>query len=245
MIRRGICFHVLNPTDLPATPGSDVVGNIIKVGRKVRQYQVGDRVAALVRTGGNARYISLPEENLVQVPRSCDSAEAACMVSTYMTAYQSLRMVTKDKFALNDKRILITGGIEPVGQALIQLCFRAGAEEVYATAPDHRHRYIKNVLGAKPLQVDPKHWLPTIEGSMDIVFDGTCYDSLESPSASLKKDGILVCLGMSALLTREKPGVFGAPISAYWAKFKGQIMSNTKSYEVWESFSDNKDAYKV
>eukprot|EP00934_Nitzschia_sp_Nitz4_P003461 Nitzschia sp. Nitz4//scaffold52_size167869//56335//57796//NITZ4_002270-RA/size167869-snap-gene-0.223-mRNA-1//-1//CDS//3329554017//3451//frame0 len=245
LIRRGVCFNVINPTDLPATPGMDVVGNIVAVGREVTNFKAGDRVAALVRTGGNARYVSVPATSLVEVPRSCDAAEAVCMVSTYMTAYQALRLVTKDNFTLNGKRVLITGGIEPVGQALIQLCFRAGADEIYATAPNHRHRYVKTVLGAHPLPVDPKLWLDSIEGSLDIVFDGTCYDSLESPTASLRSDGALICVGMSALLNREKSGVFGAPISAWYAKLKGQLMFNTKSYEVWDSFLENKDAYKL
>lgn len=245
MIRRGVCFEIINPTDLPATPGMDLVGNIIAIGGRVKRFKIGDRVAALCRTGGNARYVVLREEDLVQVPRSCDSAEAVCMVSTYMTAYQSLRMVTRDNFSLDGKRVLVTGGIEPVGQALIQLCFRAGAEEIFATAPTHRHRYIKTVLGAHPLPIDPTSWLDDVRGSMDIVFDGTCYDSLESPSASLKPNGTLVCLGMSALLNRETTGLFGAPIAAYWAKLKGQLMSNSKSYEVWDSFLENKDAYKL
>lgn len=245
LLRRGINFSVMSSINLPATPGSDAVGFIIQVGEKVRQYKVGDRVAALVRTGGNARYISVPATSLVHVPRSCDTAEAACMISTYMTAYQSLRMGTKNQFTLNGKKVLITGGIEPVGQALIQLCFRSGAEEVYATAPAHRHKYVRSVLGAHPLPVQPEDWLPTTKGLMDIVFDGACHDSLESPYASLKDDGVLVCVGMSALLNREQPGVFGAPISAYWAKVKGQLMSNTECYEVWDSFNSNKEAYKV
>ena len=80
---------------------------------------------------------------------------------------------------------------------------------------------------------------------MDIVFDGTCHDSLDSPYASLKSDGILVSVGMSALLTRGRPGILGAPISAYWARFKGQFFSNIKSYEVWESFNENKDGFKL
>jgi NADPH:quinone reductase-like Zn-dependent oxidoreductase len=244
MLRRGVCLQVMDPVCLPATPGGDVVGYILKIGEKVRHFTVGDRVATLVRTGGNARYISVPAVNLVQVPRSCDSAEAACMVSTYMTAYQALRMVTKDQFTLSGKRILVTGGIEPCGQALIQLCFRAGAEEVFATAPDHRHRYVKSVLGAQPLPVHPKDWSPTIKGKMDIVFDGACHD-VDSTYASLKSDGVLVVVGMSALLCQEQLGVFGAPITAYWTKLKGHLMTNTKSYEVWDSFNANKEAFKV
>ena len=245
LIRSGFSFNLINPTSLPATPGSDVVGNIIKLGKKARQFQVGDRVACLVRTGGNARYISVPQEDLVEVPRSCDSAEAACMVSTYSSAYQALRIVTNDEFTLNDKTILVTGGIEPIGQALIQLCARAGAQEIYATAPVHRHRYVKSVLGAKPLPMQPDEWLETTKGSMDIVFDITCHDVQESPRASLKSDGVVVSIGMSALMRKEKQGVFGAPISAYWEKLKGQLLPNTKSYEVWKSFNDDKDAFKV
>jgi NADPH:quinone reductase-like Zn-dependent oxidoreductase len=245
MMRRGICFGVVNPIGVPATPGMDVVGIIVSVGEGVTSFNVGDRVAALVRTGGNARYINVPESDLVEVPKNCDAAEAVCMVSTFMTAYQSLRLVTNDTFILNDKRILITGGIEPVGQALIQLCFRAGAKEIYATAPNHRHRYVRTVLGARPLPVDPALWLETVKGTMDIVFDGTCYDTFESATASLNEDGTMISLGMSALLNREKPGVLGAPLTAYWAKLKSQIMSNSTSYEVWESFVSNKDAYKL
>ena len=238
---------VTEPVELPATPGSDVVGNIVKVGLKVKRFKVGDRVASLVRTGGNARYISVPVSNLVEVPRSCDAAEAACMVSTFMTAYQAIRMVTKDQFTLNGKRILITGGIEPVGQALIQLCSRAGADSIYATAPEHRHRYIKSVLGATPLPLEPKDWLPATKGAMDVVFDGSCHDGLDSPYASLKKDGILVCVGMSALLGQQggNPGVLGAPISAYWTKLKGSLLSNVQTYEVWERFQTNRDEFKV
>lgn len=244
-IRRGIGFEVINPTGLPTTPGMDLVGTIMAVGESVKGFKVGDRVAALVRTGGNARYAHVPQSDLVEVPKACDAAEAVCMVSTFMTAYQCLRLVTNDNFTLNGKRILITGGIEPVGQALIQLCVRAGATEIYATAPDHRHRYLKTVLGACPLPVNPKSWLDSIKGTMDIVFDGTCYDNLESVSASLNKNGTLISVGMSSLLKREKPSVLGAPLSAYWVKLKSQIMSNSQSYEVWNSFVANKDGYKL
>jgi NADPH:quinone reductase-like Zn-dependent oxidoreductase len=242
MVRKGVAFE---SGEFPITPGVDVVGNIVKCGHKVRSFYVGDRVAALVRIGGNARYICVPEDDLVEVPWSCDAAEATCMVSTYMTAYQALRMVTNDNFSLDGKRILITGGIEPVGQALVQLCLRANAGEVYATAPQFRHRYVKGVLGVNPLPPDPKDWLPAIKGRMDIVFDGTCQDDFSSSYSALKRNGILVCLGMSALLSRESPGFFGAPISAYWARFKGNLLPNTKFYDLWESFATKKNAFKV
>ena len=214
-LRKGVSFESL---EFPLTPGTDVVGSIIKCGSKVETFKVGDRVAALVLFGGNARYISVPMTSLVEVPRSCDAAEAVCMVSTYMSAYQALKMVTKDGFSLEGKCILITGGIEPIGQALVQLCVQAGASEIYATAPIMRHKYVKSVLGVKPLAPEPEDWSPVTKERMDVVFDGTC----QSPYCALRNDGVMVCLGLSALMNRESAGIFGAPLSAYWARLKGK-----------------------
>lgn len=242
MLRKGVAFET---GDLPLTPGMDIVGNIITCGKKVRSVYVGDRVATLVRVGGNARYISVPASTLVEVPRSLDAAEAACMVSTYLAAYQCIRKVTNDSFSLEGKRVLITGSMEPVGQALVQLCLRAGALEIYATAPTLRHRYVKSVLGVHPLPPDPADWLPLVQGKMHFVFDGACQDDLSSPYGALRNDGVLLCLGMSSLLSRETPGVFGAPLSAYWARIKGQLLPNSIVYDVWESFLQDRNSYKL
>ena len=238
MVRNGVSFESV---EFPATPGVDVVGNIIKCGQKVTSFKVGDRVAALVKFGGNARYISVPESYLVEVPRSCEASEAVCMISTYMTAYQSLRMVTNDTFRLDGKCILITGGMDPVGQALVQLCLRAGAKDIYTTAPMKRHRYVKWVLGVNALSPEPEDWLQVMTERVDIVFDGTC----QSPYGALKSDGILVCFDTTALLKGESPGILGAPLNAYWERLKRNVLSNTKIYDLWDSFAQDKNAFKV
>lgn len=252
MIRKGVSFHSSAEGEckmFPQTPGMDIVGDIVSCGKAIRSVHVGDRVAALVRVGGNARYISIAESSLVQVPRGLDSAEAACMVTTYMTAYQTIRKVTRNTFSLDGKRVLVTGSTEPVGHALIQLCSRAGALELYATAPKSHHRYVKG-LGASPLPPEPEEWLPLVKGRMDVVFDGTCQDDLSSTCDAVRDDectvGILVCLGMTNLLARESsPGVFGAPLSAYIAQFKRHLIPNALVYDVWESYLQDRNSFKV
>jgi len=237
-VRKGVSYETV---DLPVTPGADVVGNIIKRGKDVKSFQVGERVAGLVRFGGNARYINVSASDLVQVPRSCDASEAVCMVSTYMSAYQALRMVTDESFSLDGKSILITGGIEPVGQALVQLCVRAGASEVYATAPELRHKYVEGVLGVSPLPMDPESWSPTIKEKMHFIFDVNS----QFPFTALREDGVLVSFGEAAVMNRDSPGFLGTPISAYWAKFVGAVHPNTKVYDIWDSFSRDKDAFNM
>ena len=83
ILRRGYSFDLIHPSSLPTTPGHDLVGNIVTCGTKVKDFKVGDRVAALVRTGGNARYMSVPESSLVKVPLTIDVAEVSRKCETF------------------------------------------------------------------------------------------------------------------------------------------------------------------
>jgi len=244
-LRRGIDFNVFDPVTLPVTPGIDLVGHIASVGERCTRFREGDRVAALVRTGGNARFVSVDECDLFPVPRSLDSSEAVCMVSTYMTAFQSLKQVIGKDRSLSGKTLLVTGALGPIAQAIIQLSWRAGAEKVYATAPQGRHKYVRSMLGAKPLHMDPHEWLPLVEGKMDVVMDGTCQDGFESSQKALKEKGILVCYAMADLLNKEGMGVFGAPLSARWNHAKATyFMAKTKTFDLWESHRENPQTFR-
>ena len=217
-MRRGFDFDLLNPLCLPQTPGLDIVGTVSVCGSKAAAegFEEGERVAALVRTGGNARFLSVPACSLVKIPRQLDAAEAAAMVSIYTTAYQTLKRITQKgpMFSLLGSKVLIVGGMDAVGQALIQMCNKARAE-IYATGPVHRHSYIRNILGVHPLPENKKEWLPKVKGQMDYVFDGVCEDGLESASEALKKHGEMVCYGHSAMLRERDMGILGAPLSAH------------------------------
>jgi NADPH:quinone reductase-like Zn-dependent oxidoreductase len=125
------------------------------------RFKVGDRVAGLVRSGGNARFIRVSQDNLVPVPRNLDTSEAVCMVSIYAAAYQSVKAAivsssssssssSASNFSLPGKKVLVIGGMDGTGQAIIQICRKARAD-VYCTAPEHRHAYVRSTMGAIPL----------------------------------------------------------------------------------------------
>jgi NADPH:quinone reductase-like Zn-dependent oxidoreductase len=216
-MRRGFDFNLLDPICLPQTPGYDIVGHVCACGSKVDPaFEDGDRVAAIIRTGGNARFVSVPASSLVKIPRNIDSAEAVAMVSTFTTAYQTLKRITQKgpMFSLLGKRVLVLGGMDGVGQALIQMCMKARAD-IYAPCPRSCHPYMQNVLGAHPLPDDKDQWLSLVESQMDYVFDGVCEDGLESSQKALTAEGELVCYGHTAMLKEKEMGIFGAPLSAH------------------------------
>lgn len=56
-----------NPGRLPRVMGYDVVGHVIAVGSNVEQPVIGERVAALIQTGGYASHVLVPAERAVEV----------------------------------------------------------------------------------------------------------------------------------------------------------------------------------
>lgn len=244
-IRRGIWQDKIK---VPCTPGFDVIGTIVGMGDDVEAagFDYGDAVAACCRTGGNARYCILHYKQLTPAPGNVDSAQAAAIISTYMTAYQALNRCKPraPKQTLEGVNILVTGGNGPVGRAVIELAHRAGASKIFATAAKRYHDEL-NDKGVCPLPLDARLWLPLVKGKMDIVIDGICQDGYESPRAALNQKGHLIIIGMTLLMNAAEPGMCGTPLDTAIAHFRsGWLMSSTTRYCPYESSLKRPEEWK-
>src|ERR1700722_1549893 len=64
----------------PFVPGYDLIGVVTATGPDVDRAWIGQRVAALTKTGGWASYALVPAVTLVEVPDGVDPAEAETVV---------------------------------------------------------------------------------------------------------------------------------------------------------------------
>lgn len=244
-IRRGIWPAKIS---LPNISGFELVGSVIAMGADVQQegvINIGDAVGACVRNGGNARYAVVPSRDLVQIPGGVDSAQAASVITNYMTAYQALHRVKPRgrKETLEGSNILVTGGNGPIGQAIIELGFRAGANKIFVTAEEKFHAALHE-QGVCPLPLDATEWLPLVKGKMDIVIDGICQDGYASPRAALNKKGHLIITGMTLVMNASERGWFGTPMDASVQAFATKFMTQTTSYDPYESSQNNRSEWK-
>lgn len=236
---------------LPFVPGSDFVGTIHEMGEDAKTYstfQVGDRVAAAVPSGGNAKYITMSYTNIIRVPPETDSVVALCLSSTYVPAREALDLARKLNTPFTGANILVIGGNGPSGLATIELALLEGAN-VFTTADERHHEYLTN-MGAKCFPIDPAKWLPTLQGKMDVVLDSVCLDAYESSRLALNPAGTLVCTGMSAVYTQGQIRAFGMKDVRDWKAMyckmrMNYVLNNTVHYDRMERYLSAPNEYAV
>lgn len=108
----------------PAPPGDseilglEVAGTIAEIGSDVTDWNVGDRVMALVGGGGYAEYAVAYDNHLMPIPDSMSFEEAACVNESYITAFLNVFMIGGLK---DGQTAILHGGGGGVNTAAIQL----------------------------------------------------------------------------------------------------------------------------
>ena len=79
-----------SPAGCPEWMGLEIAGTVEKVGAAVGNWQVGDRVCALLGGGGYAEYVAVKQDMLMPIPKGLSMIEAAALPEAYATSYLNL-----------------------------------------------------------------------------------------------------------------------------------------------------------
>jgi len=109
------------PQDIP---GIEFAGEVSEVGDEVLRWKIGDRVFGITGGGGQAQYVTVPENHLAAIPSNLNWAAAAAVPEVFMTAHDAL--FTQCGLTIGE-RVLIHAAGSGVGTAAIQLIRAAGA----------------------------------------------------------------------------------------------------------------------
>jgi len=164
---------------LPLVPGGEVAG--------VRQ-DTGERVVALVGTGGYAEYATAPEQLVFGIPDGVDEGTALALIVQGTTAWHLYK--TSGRVAAGES-VVVHAAAGGVGSIAVQLGHALGAGRVIATASNEDKRGLTLELGAD-VAIDPapegltERLIEANEGEpVDIVFEmaggavfGASYDAL-------------------------------------------------------------------
>ena len=133
------------PPGATDVPGLEVAGEVVATGSEVERWRVGDRVMALVASGGYAEYCVAPGPQVLPVPDGVSMVEAGAVPETFFTVWTNVfdrgRLQPGESF-------LVHGGSSGIGTTAIQLASAFGAT-VLATAGNAEKCAACERLGAR------------------------------------------------------------------------------------------------
>jgi len=172
-IQRDDSFTSVDNLEKPFVLGSNFVGEVHH-GIKMKK---GTRVAGLVETGTNSRYVSTRLDNLVKVPDSLNSSDVVCVLTFYLPAFQALHhgLCPRRKYkknSLRGKTVLLTSGASIMQiTAMTQLARAADAKSVYVFCEPSQHEYVRKTLRSKPLDSTISDSLTSVPEPIDVIMD--------------------------------------------------------------------------
>jgi NADPH:quinone reductase-like Zn-dependent oxidoreductase len=201
----------------PFVPGYDLVGEVELLGEDGdAEIAVGQRVAALTKTGGWADRVVLDAAELVPVPAGVDAAAAETVVVNGITALRMLRSARVQP----GQTIVVLGAAGGVGSTLVQLARHAGIRVIGTAGPSAQERVRE--LGAIPVDYRnedvPARVRELAPDGVAAVFDHVGGPGIVASWRMLGRGGTLVSYGTAS--TRDVPGNPRVPV----LKLLGRLM---------------------
>ncbi len=220
-VRRGLPGVAI---PLPHIPGSDVAGEVAKIGTSVSTVKVGQKVVLAPGVtcghcpaciagqdnrcrqftnlgykidGGCAEFVRSPEVNCMPCPENLDWVEAAAVPLVFLTAWHML--VRRAELQPGEYVLVLAGG-SGVGMAAIQIAKFFGAR-VIATAGSEEKLQKAKLLGAdelinhRTMEIDKEVRRLTENRGVDVVVEHVGTATWDSSLRSLALAGRLVTCG--------------------------------------------------
>jgi NADPH:quinone reductase-like Zn-dependent oxidoreductase len=176
---------------MPRIPGSDLAGEIVRVGRSVTRFQPGEVVYGIVSpfcsSGSCAEYAAVPERHVARKPRNLTFEEAAAVPMAALTALQALR--DQGRIA-RGHCVLVNGASGGVGSFAVQIARVYGAE-VTAVTSQNNMEFVRT-LGAHIAIDYASEDFTALPSRYDLIFDAVGLRSFRECQHALRPKGTYV-----------------------------------------------------
>lgn len=203
-IRWGIYASAKEYVGWPITPGFEVSGVIIAIGKNVTNFKEGDLVFGVTRFGGYATHIALKSDFVYPLPKNLTLEQAAAFPAVYLTAYHAL---FQNIVIRKGAKILIHSCAGGVGSALLQLSRVMNLETTGVVGSSHKVEEAKR-LGANHV-IDKSTmdlWREAEKISprgYDVILDANGAETLKASYEHLAPMGKLISYGFHSMLPKS------------------------------------------
>ena len=174
----------------PRVPGLEVAGVVVERGQYVEDWQLGDRVCALVAGGGYAQYVNVPQGHCLPIPVNLTFAEAASLPETVFTVWDNV--FRRGKIQPGD-HLLVHGGAGGIGSTAIQLGALFGAVVCTTVSSAEKALFCQGLGAERIINYTSQDFQNELaDFGIDVILDSIGGDYFEKNLALLNDDGRLV-----------------------------------------------------
>lgn len=182
----------------PCVLGYEVAGVIESVGEGASERQVGERVVAGTRFGGQAELVTVSQDQALPLPDELSFEQGAAFPVNYGTAYAAL--IVMGSLRQGD-RVLIHAAAGGVGISATQIARNVGAE-IVGTASPSKHEAIRaqgvdHPIDYRSLDFEAETMRITDGEGVDLIIDALGPTSFRKDYRLLRPGGRLVMFGLS------------------------------------------------
>ena len=241
MQRRGAYPPPPGASDIP---GLEVAGTIVARGDDAGDWQVGDRVCALVSGGGYATLCVAPAVQCLPIPGALDLVAAAAVPETFFTVWANVF----DRGGLRaGETALFHGGASGIGTTAIQLARARGARVLATAGSDEKCRACEALGAERAINYRTTDFVGEVRDlthgrGVDLILDIVGGSYVARNLSTLAMDGRLVQIGFmegeptAAVDFRRVLGrrltITGSTLRPRSVEEKGQLAATLRR-EVW------------
>ena len=184
--------------ETPFIPGMEVAGEIITVGSSVKNFQTGDRVAALSQLSGYAEQAVVQEKSVFKIPTNMSFDDSCALLCAYGTSHYAL----KQRAQLQKNELLVVlGASGSTGVAAIQIGKIIGAKVIAVSSNPEKQRIAKDNGADISIGYDNlKEELKSISNGkgVDVIFDPVGGDIFDTVARTMARSGRLLVIGFAS-----------------------------------------------
>jgi NADPH:quinone reductase len=212
----------LYPQPLPFTPGGELCGEIVALGKGVKDFKVGDRVGcATAGRGCYAELVNVDAGTVVKIPSGIADDTAAAMLLKGMTAQYLLRQVYKVQ---KGETILVHAAAGGVGLILCQWANALGASVIGTVSSAAKAKLAKANGCHHPIVSTEKDFVREVarltKGALlPVVYDSVGAATFPASLDCLRPRGLFVSYGNSSgPVPPFSPGILAQKGSLYMTR---------------------------
>ena len=184
--------------ETPFIPGMEVAGEIITVGSSVKNFQIGDRVAALSQLSGYAEQAVVQEKSVFKIPTKMSFDDSCALLCAYGTSHYAL----KQRAQLQKNELLVVlGASGSTGIAAIQIGKIIGAKVIAVSSNPEKQKIAKDNGADISIGYDNlKEELKSISNGkgVDVIFDPVGGDIFDTVARTMARCGRLLVIGFAS-----------------------------------------------